>query len=331
MPDSRAEILALLHGTRLGRLPVFGVLPSLTASGLHRSGVKYSAAHTDPEKMAKAAASTFEWFGWESAVVPFDICVEAEALGCRVDFQADTELFLAPTVQSPIGDLVIPKRLGGHIPLVAEAIGTLKRQVGRQVLVGAWIPGPFTLAWQAFGADTWLSSVGEGSADEAIGKLGEYLGAVGNLYSNAGADFVTVHEMGGSPQVIGPQKFRSLVKPALVKLLAKLPRPHILSICGDTDAIVHDLAECRPNAINVDHRNDLARTRRELPEVVLLGNYDPVGELRSGSIQDVAHLVERIALDGADALVPGCDLYPDIPEENFRTLVEKGESWRKHS
>jgi [methyl-Co(III) methanol-specific corrinoid protein]:coenzyme M methyltransferase len=64
---------------------------------------------------------------------------------------------------------------------------------------------------------------------------------------------------------------------------------------------------------------------------VLLGNFDPVGVLSRGTTQDVARAVEQIAASGADALVPGCDLYPDIPEENFRMLMETARKWQRHS
>ena len=116
---SREETLALLKGERVARLPVFSGLPSLTAAGLQAAGVRYSEAHTDAAKMAAAAASTFELFGFESAIVPFDLCVEAEALGCGVDFQTDVDIFLAPVVDKPLaqltGDLLIDLSRAGHI------------------------------------------------------------------------------------------------------------------------------------------------------------------------------------------------------------------------
>ncbi len=327
MPRSRDDILALLSGKRLNRLPVFSVLPSLTAAGIKSIGARYSELHINAEKMADAAASTFELFGFESAVVPFDLCVEAEALGCRVDFQTDVDAFLTPTIQLPIThytfDLPDDTARAGRIPLVADAIKRLKQKNARDVAMGAWIAGPFTLAWQLFGADAWLTMVGQGRAQEIVNRLSDWLVVIGNYYKDAGADFITVHEMGGSPQIIGPEKFRTLVKPALQKLLARLPSPNVLSVCGDTNAIVHDLAACRAGALNVDHRNDLARTRQLLgANAILLGNLDPVGVLSRGTLDDVERTVEKIARAGANAVVPGCDLYPDIPDENMHALID---------
>ncbi|HEX7588880.1 MAG TPA: uroporphyrinogen decarboxylase family protein [Anaerolineae bacterium] len=341
MPRSRDVTLAILRGERSGRLPVFGGLPSLTAAGLKAAGVRYSESHTDAAKMAAAAASTFELFGFESAVVPFDLCVEAEALGCGIDFQTDVELFLSPVVSEPLVNLAkirIPQTTrdlrssegwsdvlhAGRIPLVAEAIRRLKAGVGREIAIGAWVPGPFTLAWQLFGADGWLSNLEDSErAAQLLELLAGFLAGVAASYHAAGADYVTVHEMGGSSQVTGPNRFQSLVRPALVRLLAAMQMRKVLSVCGDTNVIVRDLAACGADALNVDDRNDLARTRHLLgSSVVLLGNFDPVGVLSQGTPSHIAQVVTQIAQAGANAIWPGCDLYPEIPDENMHALIE---------
>jgi [methyl-Co(III) methanol-specific corrinoid protein]:coenzyme M methyltransferase len=334
MPRSRDETLALLRGQPLSRLPVFSGLPSLTAIGLNRAGVRYAEAHTDAAKMAAAAASTFEAFAFESAVVSFDLCVEAEALGCRIDFHGDADAFLPPVVSETLpvewidrsAAHLVPEEAAraGRIPLVAEAIRRLKTGVGREVAIGAWIPGPFTLAWQVFGTDAWLASLREAvRAARLLNALAGFLARVAVHYGEAGADFITVHEMGGSPQAIGPARFRTLVQPALARLMSLLPSPNVLSMCGDTNAIVTDLIACGADALSVDQRNDLARTRRMLgPQAILLGNFDPVETLSLGTPQSIAGVVAKCASAGVSAIWPGCDLWPDVPEANFRALID---------
>ncbi len=332
MPSPREDILNLLAGRALGRLPVFGGLPSLTASGLQAAGLHLGDTHTDAELMARAAATTFELFEYESAVAPFDLCVEAEALGAGVDFQTDGDGFMAPVVDRPLavgqlrpdGPEIAGLAVAGRVPLVAEALRRLRAGVGRQVAIGAWIPGPFTLSWQLFGAEAWLAETVEGQ-DVAgwLGALAHALSQVGRAYRAAGADFLTIHDMGGSPQVVGPRTFRRWVRPALARLVAELPGPVVVSVCGDTNAVVEDLLDCRPAGLNVDQCNQLARTRQITGERALLfGNLDPVGVLSQGTPEAVADEVRRIGRAGADAVWPGCDLWPDIPEANFRALMD---------
>ncbi len=324
-----------MHGASVSRLPVFSGLPSLTASGLRAAGVRYSETHTDAAKMAAAAASTFELFGFESAVVPFDLCVEAEALGCHVDFQTDISLFLPPVVDSPLNRIprTLPTDLAqsGRIPLVAQALRRLKEGVGREVAIGAWIPGPFTLAWQLFGATKWFELMRDTTdARSLLGLFGDWLARVAGFYRESGADFITVHEMGGSPQVVGPDNFRNLVKPPLKRLLFALPSPRVLSVCGDSNESILDLAECGADALNLDQRNDLARTRRQLPRIVLLGNLDPVETLSLGTPERVAQAVKSAFEAGANAIWPGCDLVPEIPDENMKALVESARQYSSY-
>jgi MtaA/CmuA family methyltransferase len=336
---SRDEVLALLAGDRSDRLLVFGGLPSLTRAGLEAAGLEFAGVHRDVERMARAAASTAEVFGYGAAVVPHDMCVEAEALGAGIDFREGEPGFGAPLVSAPLsgddepGRLDDPARLAqaGRVPLVCEALARLQARVGGQAAVGAWVPGPFTLGWQLYGIEGWMEIVTDPERlAPRLARFAEALAHVGAAYRAAGADYLTVHEMGGSPQVVGPRTFRRQVQPALQRLIALLPGPVVLSVCGDTNAVVEDLARCGAAALNVDHRNDLARTRAVLgPAAVLLGNFDPVGVLSQGTPETVAETVRAIAAAGADAVWPGCDLWPDIPEANFRALMATAEQCQR--
>ena len=53
--------------------------------------MQFHETHRDAAKMARAAASTYRVSGFGSAVVPLDLCVEAEALGATVDFREGSE------------------------------------------------------------------------------------------------------------------------------------------------------------------------------------------------------------------------------------------------
>jgi [methyl-Co(III) methanol-specific corrinoid protein]:coenzyme M methyltransferase len=87
--------------------------------------------------------------------------------------------------------------------------------------------------------------------------------------------------------------------------------------------VVGDLVDCGPGAVSVDQRNNLARSREIVGRRALLfGNFDPVGVLSQASPDAVAQTVREIAAAGADAIWPGCDLWPEIPEANFRALME---------
>lgn len=332
--SSRAEVLALLNGERIGRVPAFSGLVNITTAGLQTLGLQFSAVHTDAGKLAAAAATSYRLFGWESAVVPADLCVEASVLGATVDFQTEIEEPLWPVVATPLAPDAasfrphVPAEIAAHprIATVTRALQLLKADVGKEIVVGAWVPGPLTLALQVIARENLYADVRDAPRNLAsvLETMTDVIIRVGRIYHTAGADFLTVHEMGGSPGVLGPARFRELVLPLLQRLLDALPTPRVLSICGDTNAAMPLLAQAGAEAISVDQVNDLARSRVALGDRIrLFGNLDPVRVLEGGTPAQVAAAIARARAAGADAIWPGCDLPPAVPAANMRAFASR--------
>jgi [methyl-Co(III) methanol-specific corrinoid protein]:coenzyme M methyltransferase len=215
----------------------------------------------------------------------------------------------------------------GRLPLVGEALGRLRGEVGEGTAIGAFIPGPLTLAMHVVDIGPLLLAVAE--APEAVAdlldRLNPVLAEVGQFYRDCGADFLTVHEMGGSPGFIGPRSFETILLPRLQALLLELPGPRVLSVCGRTNRGIALLAAAGAEAVSVDQTNDLAQSRAALgPGPLLFGNLDPVGVLAEGDEAEVRARAEAAMAAGADALWPGCDLWPATPLGNLRALAEAG-------
>jgi len=331
--DHRKRVLATLRGEDVHPMPVFSGMGNLTIHGLKDKGWRFPEVHLDSHKMAAAAASTYRLFGLESVVVPFDMGVEAEALGCGINYYEDAEDILYPTVSEKVADKVdewdlqLPdKPLGeGRIPVVVDAIKELKETVGDEVAVGAWVLGPYTLAGQLFELDDLFkkSFKKPDAVHRALDVLEDFLIDLAALYREAGADYMTVREMGGGGDILSPRMFGSLIQPHLRKIFAALESPKILHICGDTNLIVDQMADCGADAISVDQKNDLRETRKKVgEEELILGNLDPYNVLVMGSPEDIEAAIKDIIDSGVDAVWPGCDIWPDVPEENMKTLVE---------
>ncbi|MFN8388524.1 MAG: uroporphyrinogen decarboxylase family protein, partial [Anaerolineales bacterium] len=156
---------------------------------------------------------------------------------------------------------------------------------------------------------------------DALFHLSSFLAKIGNAYRSAGADFITIHEMGGSPGFIGPAKFEQFVLPALKELHASLPSPRVLSVCGNTNKSMSALAESGADAISVDQLNDLAASREVLKDTLLFGNLDPVATLSKGGEAEVTEAVRRAKEAGVDAVWPGCDLVPSTPIQNIKAMM----------
>ena len=327
----REKILDLLSGKKIDSQPAFSGLIHVTAEGLQSEGLIFHEAHKDAQKMAKAAASTFKLSGLPSAVLPLDIYVEAEALGAEINFRENLE-FEFPQVKkagfSSVKELTTEITKGtkilkrGRIKLVCDAIKLLKEDVGNDVVIGGMIPGPYTLLLLIVDAGKLFVEMKKEPATviEALVHLSSLLAEVGAAYRNAGADFITIHDMGGSPAFLGPVKYEQFVLPAEKLLIEKMPKPRVLSVCGNVTSSLRLLAQTGADAVSIDQTVDLAMARLVLKDVLLFGNLDPVETLYRGDEAQVAESVVRAKDAGVDAVWPGCDLIIQTPIQNIQTM-----------
>ena len=338
----REKILELLSGKKIDTQPAFSGLIHVTAEGLSSEGLVFHETHSDAHKMAKAVASTFKLTGLPSAVVPLDLYVEAEALGAEINFREDrefefpqvrkaglfgsakeitTEITHLPWRAVPGENTEILKK--GRITLVCDAIKLLKGDVGNEVVVGGMIPGPYTLLLLVADLkNMFIETKKEPQAvTDALFFLSSLLAQVGAAYRDAGADFITIHDMGGSPAFIGPAKYEQFALPAEKLLIEKLPKPTVLSVCGNVTSSLHLLAQTGADAISIDQTVDLAAARLALKDTLLFGNLDPVATLYRGDSAQVAEAVIRAKEAGVDAIWPGCDLVVQTPIQNIKSMM----------
>ncbi len=206
--------------------------------------------------------------------------------------------------------------------MICEAIRTLKADIGSEVVISGILPGPYTLLLYLIDlGGLFVEMKREPAAvQEALSQLSMFLSQVGAAYRSAGADFITVHEMGGSPGFIGPAKFEQFVFPAVKQLIADLPKPAVISICGNTNKSMHLLDQVGAAAISVDQTNDLAASRVVVKNSLLFGNLDPVQTLAHGTSFEIQSAVQFALHTGVDALWPGCDLLLQTSLENLKLL-----------
>lgn len=331
--NSREQVLRLLRGETIDYVPNFSGMGSITLHGLKQLGYRFNEVHVDPRKMADAAASTYRHFGFESAIVPFDMGVEAEALGAEVKYydKKDEDQIIYPVMSKKLAQTVdeleirIPENLAeaGRVPVVLGALRILKREVGEEVAVGSWVLGPFTELGQVVDLENLLkmSFKKQNRVHQLLDNMVEYLSRLVALYVEAGADFITVREMGATSSILSPRLFEKLVLPHLQDLFSRITVPTVLHICGNTNPIIHLMAQSGANALSVDQLNDLARTRQELGNVVLLGNYNPFDTLCNGTPADVERAVKEAIENGANGIWPGCDIWPTVPPENMEAMM----------
>ena len=325
----RKKIISLLSGQKVDMVPTFSGLIHVTAEGLEREGLKLHEVHHDAGKMARAAASTFKLTGMPSATLPLDLCAPAEALGSELNFYEDGRLqfpqvtkVIFKSTKDITPEITEILRMG-RIAVICDAIRLIKEDVGKDIVISGLIPGPYTLLLYLCNLPNMVMEMKKEPQVvlDALFDLSFFLAEIGKAYREAGADFITIHDMGGSAGFVGPSVYEKFVFPAEKDLIGKLPKPNVLSVCGRMDKVLHLAAQTGAEAVSIDQTTDAKSTREALKDTLLFGNLDPVATLYGGNEADVAEAVIRAKEAGGDAIWPGGDLAIQTPVKNIVKML----------
>jgi [methyl-Co(III) methanol-specific corrinoid protein]:coenzyme M methyltransferase len=312
-------------------MPCFSGMGMVTIQAIQKMGVRFPQIHTSAEKMAQSALISAEIYGFDAVIVPYDMCTVPEALGRGMTLYEDSsEEILYPTVPSKwpnIEEVRIPEDFlsKGRMSLVDEAMGIIKSRADGRLALGGWVLGPFTMAGQLVELDVLLKGTGKNrvKTEEFLEKMTDLVIRVARHYQDLGVDYMNIREMGTGSDLLSPRMWKALIQPNLKKVFSALRSPKILHICGSTDMIVEMMNECGADALSVDQKNHLDESRKKVGKnVLLLGNFDPFNTLVQMPADGVEPVVKKCIDDGADAVWPGCDLWPAVKRENVESYVQ---------
>ncbi len=332
--NSRERILSLFAGEEVDRVACFTGMGTVWGVALEHYGYRFSDIHSNAEKMARIASYPAETFGYECAVVPFDLCIEAELLGSEINTFLDSDKPLYPKPRNPIigseeemEQLEIPLELNGlgRLSLVKEAIRDLKETVGEKVPVGSFVLGPYTLASQIIDFNKLLRFTIKkpDELNDLLANLTVLIIMVAQEYEKAGVDYITVREMSGTTDIVPPPFFQNIIFPHLQQIFNKIKCPSVMHICGGTIPVLREMFESGADAVSVENKNRLAEVRMILGEQVLLfGNLDGFELLENGTVEDIFSAVKKCLDEGSDGLWPACEISLDTPEENYKAMID---------
>lgn len=331
---AKERVLNLLTGQPADGVACFSGMGNITTAGLEQFGYRFQDLHSDARKMADVAATSHKLFNYDCAVVPFDLCVEAEVLGCKMNPYNDVATILYPTVQEKVihspeemAEFVVPTDVSrlGRVPVVCQAIAYLKEDIGQEVPIGCYLLGPFTLAGQLMDLNDLfkLSYKKPQLVSNLLDKLAGLIIQIAAAYQAAGADYICIREMGATTDILSPRAFKNLIQPFLQKVAAGISYPKILHICGSTNPIVALMNECGFDAISLEEKNDLVKTRQEIGgETLIFGAVDAYTVLANGTEEEVVQAVIRSLENGVDGVWPGCDIWPTAPLANLQAMTD---------
>ena len=167
---------------------------------------------------------------------------------------------------------------------------------------------------------------------EVLDKMCDMTIEIGQYLQNAGCDYITLREPGVAADLLSPRTFKEFIQPCLTRILAGWESPKLLHICGQTEPLLAMMAECGADGLTVDIKCDVRKGREILgPDVLFMGNVDTYTmtcDAKTPVEKTVAHIKDMID-GGVDAVMPGCDLWPDIIDANMKACVDTTHEYGK--
>lgn len=261
--------------------------------------------------------------------VAFDLQIEAEALGCDLNWAKDTPPVVTrhPLANgATLDDLTVPGPDVARIPVVLEAARRLRAAHPELALYGL-ITGPFTLALHLLGTDIFMRMFDD---PPYVGKLLEFARdvatAMAAYYLNAGCDVIAVVDPMTSQ--IGPDQFLEFVTPYVKPIFEAIYDRRGLSsffVCGHAQQNVEVMCKSGPQNICVDENIPLDFVRDVCCEqgVSFGGNLQLTTVLLLGTPTDAEKNAAECLAIGENTgftLAPGCDIPFDTPPENLEAV-----------
>ena len=283
------------------------------------------------EHIVNGVSETVQKYNPDGVPVVFDLQIEAETLGCKLQWSKDNPpAVISHPLQEgvKIQDLAVPCPCKGRVPMVMDTTVQLRERFPDLALYGL-ITGPFTLALHLMGTDIFMKIF---EKPDEVHELMKFASEVGKMmagkYMESGCDIIAMVDPMTSQ--IDPDSFSQFVLPYASAIFDEIREQDALSsffVCGNARQNIEVMCKCQPDNISIDENIPLDYVR----DIALANNISFGGNMRltvvllMGSAEDS----QREALTCMDAggkmgfiLAPGCDLPMNTPEENLKAVTE---------
>lgn len=305
-------------------------VPFVGTHGAHLIGKTAEEYLRSSELIVAGLKKAHELYKPDGLPLCFDLQLEAEILGCELVWsdKGPPSVKTHPLEQGKsLPDLPVYETDGGRLPVVFEALETLKKDIGETTALYGLVSGPFTLALHLLGNDVFLQMFDHPDYVKAvIGYCAEVGRKTAEAYINAGADVVAVVDPMTSQ--ISPEHFREFCVPQVNMIFDDIREKGGLSslfVCGDATRNLELMCATNCDNISIDENiplekvRDFTRTHKKsfggnlkLTVALLLGNED---DAKLDAIRCI-----DIGGGAGFVLSPGCDLPFATPENNIQAV-----------
>jgi MtaA/CmuA family methyltransferase len=306
-------------------------IPSVSGWVNRFSGLPLKHLFYDSEAIVRAQIHAQKTVGYDALFAYTDALYIPEAFGCPIVFRP-SGVDVSPLEienEEDVNAIPIPNiRRDGRLPLLLDVAEQLAKWPGREVPVLSLFEGPFTTSCRIMGTERMMRALYKNRriVERMLETVSQLLLNFGRALEEASIDGLMIADPVSSSMMISAKFYREFAFPHLQRLIKSLKLPVILHVCGDTQPILHLMAETGARILSLDQCMDLSIAKQIVAgRCGIGGNVDPIHALLLGTPEEVKRETLRCLNQGGKKgfiLMAGCAVPPGTPKENLRAMIE---------
>ena len=325
--NSKERFQAVLSGKPADKTPVFPLLMSFAAK---RYGINYKTFVSNGSAMAEAQIKVFENYGVDAVSACSDAFRISADLGGDIVFEKNSPPHLSCPLVTSESELA---RLSGSKILTAgsrtsdrvNAVREMVKSIGNECMVLGWVDMPFAEACSLCGVAEFMTMMYDEPelAHKILAFLTEHVINFAVAQIESGAPMIGAGDAAAS--LISPDLYREFAFPYEQEVCAACHNAGAfvkLHICGNTSALLNDMAQLDADLFNVDHLVDLEAATQTYGSAgkTFKGNLDPVSDILDATPEVCTKKAKNcmdIAKGSKYILSAGCEVPAEVSDDVF--------------
>jgi MtaA/CmuA family methyltransferase len=322
----KEEIIRLLNYRKSNNIPEFIPISTPIIDIMKETGVFWPEAHKNPEMMADLALGMSALTNCIN--IPFDMTLEAEALGCSLKWgeSIDSTPQVSNNVFNDIDEIKIDYDIfsKGRFPVVLESLRMIKKKNTEDAFILPLVCGPLTVANHTIGS-TYMFKIllrDKEKAKKCLNIFKDFLVSYSRRLLKAGADSILM--LSPNDSGLGGNIFSEILIPIYRDISRDLNKKLVLHICGNVNRIIDYLPETDIPAfsfdipsMDIDHVIDRLKNK-----MILIGGVPTIDFLMEGDRKMVFDQSVLSLKKGVDILAPSCCFVPRTNKENILAMMD---------
>jgi uroporphyrinogen decarboxylase len=267
-----------------------------------------------------------------ASVSMMDLSVEAEAFGAKVKVSDDeVPTVIGKLIETPddAQKLQVPKVGTGRTGIYVDAIRKASSIItDRPVFAGAI--GSFSLAGRLMDMSEIMVNcyVEPDMVHTTLKKVTDFIIEYIREFKQAGANGVVIAEPAAG--LLSPELNAEFSVPYIKRIVESVSDDTFIVVyhnCGNTIPLIDDILSIGASIYHFGNAIDLGEMAKLIPDDVLfMGNVDPAGEFRNGTVQSVKEatreVMDKCCKYKNYVVSTGCDIPPMSSWENIKAFFE---------